>query len=371
MISTNRAKEDINKKIGLYEPKEYPKDSLVLRQSTIRPSNLILWKSLDKTGPTWVDTEWEAQGSIQENPYMYDVVNTGVITGGQITQGAGDNDIIISAGAGIVTDRSDRLNPHSKLVQWEETTYTLNWDGGTAWSLFIFIDENGQLEAFTNTGSIPSGHFRSNIYIGSVSRSYDTGVTEIGGILSAPVTTEDMSSTMIDYFRSTFIYKVRDGLLLEPIPGGLTTALTDGTLTGLNINFHNDTQNPHAVSITGLSPLTFDYMEYYDAGFFAINITDFDPTQWDNNGTLETVGNNRATIQTLFYSMLYQKFIAFYGTEEFKNFAQAKDRVARYLLEFRTPPVIQDGLIPIGYLVLDENCIDLDDENTASVIPWR
>ncbi len=312
---------------------------------------------------------WSLISSTYKNEFASGFTNTGLIYGGEITKGVGNNEINISAGAGLIVDRSDRLNPNVYHVTWADANYTLNWDGGTAWALFIFINSNGVIHAYTETQSV--GYTRDNIYLGSVSRDYTTGETRIGSILSAPVTAEDMSSTMIDYFKSTFLHKVHKGLVLKPIPGEMKTSLTSGTVVGLNINFHNNPNNPHEVAVAGKNPLTFDYMEYYDSGFHTIDTDTIDNQNWDKNGSLEPVKNGKATIQLIYFSMLYRRFIAFYGVEEFRNFLTAKERATQYLLEFEPPESIRDGLIPVGYIIVDENCNDLDDETTAVIVPWR
>ena len=354
--------------------KDYPDESQIEISDIKRPNFRTRYAnnsgSTIPAGNFDENAGWTKLASYYKNAYGHGFTNTGLISGGKIEKGTGDNDIIVRAGNGIIVDRTDRLNPSATFISWNELNQTIDWVGGTIWAMYVFVDSTGNIFA---KDSMPDASFmRDNIYLGSISRDYTSISTpKIGAIISAPVTSEDIASTMIDYFKASYTYMILNGLLIDEINGTMNLQMDAGSIGGMNINFHNAPNNPHALTVSAQNPIVFDYMKYNDPGFFALNGTNFDPTQWDDGGILKSVSATEATIQPIYYSILYNRFVSFYGIKLYANLQEAEDDADKYLSAFVPPESIRDGLIQLGYIIFTGGCTDLGDKTTAIVVPAK
>lgn len=211
-------------------------------------------------------------------------VGTGVLNGGTITVNPGGASYAVSNGWGIYLDYT--TTPHSFFIsRWSNlTTIPVN---NTRPNTYIAINKDGTL--FETGTALTSSEERDYIYLGAY--------TQVGGVIigvkSAPVLAISPANQFNDILRAIGIFKV-NGLTFAGIPASLSLSRSQGVLFDRGNNWKNTEKDPHQISISAQSPLTFKRVT--QTAINATNFTTLDVGNYDLAGTVTAIigSNNQA-----------------------------------------------------------------------------
>ncbi len=226
-------------------------------------------------------------------------LQTGILTGGEVTINGGDNTKFdVAEGTGIVIDWTDPSNPVRTEVSWDE--FLAQSIPNLATGLFTTVQIGASGNMIILSGVIGTSLARrENIQLQTL--VHDTGV-QIDAVSRSSKPAYDVTEALLDYV-----------IKLGPINSG-----NDYTANGANlqidrasgdstlpfINRANDTQSPTTLITAQESIVTFNTIYRDGVGDFVIipSVTDIDPDLWDDgSGTLAAVSNNRWTVQRIFF----------------------------------------------------------------------
>lgn len=153
----------------------------------------------------------------------------------------------------------------------------------------------------------------------------------------------------------------------------LTIASTDDATMGINttsflmiangLNYENSKLSPHALAVAGQDPQSWTYIDSSITTIPPINADVLlDATQWDNNGSLDPVGNNEATVQGVIVNN--GNFIIMRGEILFANYDDALLNMDS--VEFVIPDVIFNGVL-VAKIALKGNATDSADPQEVTI----
>ena len=137
---------------------------------------------------------------------------------------------------------------------------------------------------------------RENIYLGKVNHPNRTSILNINNTVDYDVSP---MSALRDLWSP--IKYINQGIIPSPNGANLSFNTSAGTLWGNGINWHNNQLNPNSVSISGKTPASFFYRT--QTGGTSSSVTVIDPTKYDVNGVITSVGganSNDATNQRIY-----------------------------------------------------------------------
>jgi len=162
---------------------------------------------------------------------------------------------------------------------------------------------------------------------------------------------------------------INQGVLVSPNGVNMNINTSAGTLWGNGIGWYTNQLNPDSVSISGTSPTTFQY-RVQTGGTFTDRTT-IDPTKYDNNGVLTTVGggSNSSTNQRVYlfptgvvriqygqkvYGSLAEA-VAGSKTEQFVEYVNNRDNgiLIGVLSVNKNTSVANGGLVNTNYAIFD------------------
>jgi hypothetical protein len=174
---------------------------------------------------------------------------------------------------------------------------------------------------------------RQNVYLGKIAHGNRTSLINA---FNEP----DLEVSPLSQLRDMFtpIKLINENIYPSP-NSNLTFNTSSGTLFGLGIGFTTNQLNPSSISVSGNSPTTFQYRT--QTGGTATNRTTIDPSHYDLNGVITTIGNpaKQATNQRIFllqngqFRIQYGQTkyfdlttaIAAVNTEQFTTFSNFRD----------------------------------------------
>jgi hypothetical protein len=140
----------------------------------------------------------------------------------------------------------------------------------------------------------------------------------------------------------------------------LTISKTAGRLTGMGLGFDDDKEAPNTRQVGALTPVT-SMLHVLRDGTNSLE-TEIDPSQWDNDGVLESVPSNRFTIQVIV--MFAGGFTnVLWGQEHFATLDNAKTHLAAYTPVI--PDVVLESAVARCTLIVDRDATDLSDPTEA------
>jgi hypothetical protein len=140
---------------------------------------------------------------------------------------------------------------------------------------------------------------------------------------------------------------------------------TAGTIMKRGINATNDIYNPHVLTITSETILSFTYTLYDST--FTLSQVNIDPDNYDLNGTLTSVSSNYFTIQRV--GILYDgSNIIQYGNAEYATLILAQTALNGNIeLSFPVEQNISNASIS-QYLIVKQSSTDLSDTSVNKII---
>ena len=278
-------------------------------------------------------------------------VSTGLISGGALSINTLDNTKFdVSRAVAVFADYSDPETPTSSMVTTgPHVGLTVN-NLLTSTVTYVGIADDGSIVQQSTEWT--NKQRRGIVSLGLLVHSDSTIV----------IVTNDISATALSPVNQLHDFMEAIGQLNingnDYFANGANLLLnkTSGRLFKLGSNFHVDPEDPHAIHIADQTALTFRYRlrnstEYADT-------TTLDPTQYDNNGVLTTVPNNKFTIQRV---VLFQSGLTRiqYGQHVYDTIEDAKAALANE--SFVTEPNMAENGFLRAYLILKKEVTSLQD----------
>lgn len=289
--------------------------------------------------------------------------STGLLTGGVMSTGGAcsvaNTCITITDGAGFVVD--SHTDPTNAVVT------------PVAWSGLINIDITDiGLHAFTAIGINSSGSVvqkKDSIFTAEEERDYILlgNVLHSGGTITRYVNRKNHifggKHNLNDLARAIGLINI-SGNIYSANSNNLTISRSAGDIFEMGAGVVSNAKDPNTISNTSEAPTTF--IRLYSAGNNGVAETNIDPTQYDNAGTLSSVGNNEWTVQRIYFGPVSPTDIVMYGQAKYSTPSEAIESIATE--NFVVSETIKRTSLLRGFLVLKGNATDLSDTGQAIFI---
>ena len=274
-------------------------------------------------------------------------LSTGYISGLALSINTDNTKFDIAEGYYIITDNTDSLNPVTTVKYYAGSTLNTPSYLATSKASYIALNISGTIiqssSPFTNTER------RSLCTIGAAIHSNNSNINVVNEIKAPIVADTNQLHDLIKVIGSLN----ESGNTYSANGANLLINRSAGRIWGLGINASNY-NNPHSLTTIEDLALTFRYRlrdgtEYADT-------TLINPTQYDLNGVLTTVSNNKYTIQRI---NLFQSGITRvqYGQIEYASMNEALLYVQTD--EFATEQNIAENAIFRAFLIIKKEVTNL------------
>jgi len=282
-------------------------------------------------------------------------LSTGLISGGILAINAGNNahfDVPV-----LVAYFADYTNPSAPTGTYFNYAGSSN---NTVTALatqlvtYVGIDKNGTL--YQQAAPYTASQRRTIVPLGSLIHSNHTNINAINTILETATFIGNQLYDLMDAVGPLNI----SGNVISANDGNLFLNLSSGSLFRYGSNYANDQLNPHTVSLTGGSTITFRYRT--QLGVETADTTSVIPGQYDNAGTLTAVPATNYTIQhvNVFQSGLVR---IQYGQTLYTSLANAQSAIGaeNFVVEQN---IAQNGVLRC-YMIVRGNATNLSSTTQA------
>jgi hypothetical protein len=260
---------------------------------------------------------WRIETSITDN--RREPMTTGLHHGGVISKGAGDLDVVIDAGRGLVSDTTtDPFKIGFKDIIWQDTTLTLTPLAADTQELHnVYINDQGDAIAIP-AQNVTSEERYDLIRLGWVELANNV----INKVIAAPFAIGQTSHSLGDIFRGLTNESKTDGLRVKASVD-LSIYVEEGSLIIPGANWHTDPKNQNTINIAqqgdSSNPVAMSYFNKQAQMVIAPQTTI--PKYYDNEGILTHITGSEAVIHYVFYTS--SGYAAQLGTKVYTNFAEA------------------------------------------------
>jgi len=292
-----------------------------------------------------------------QNSIVFDKVSTGLISGGLITINSDNTKYDISPLVGLITNFDNPSAPIFKEVvaspRGEITPAYLN----TSIITYVAIDEYGlvvqQPTPFTTSQE------RDLISLGAVIHSNKLNINVVNNIGLPSFGAANQLHDFMDAIGALNL----TGNKFSANGANLKLNKSAGVIFKLGSNAQIDWRSPHQIAQGATTALTFRYRTQLSAE--GLDITDLDPSKYDNAGVLTTVPPNKFTVQTVTLFQAGAVRIQ-YGQSIYNSLDEAEKAIATR--SFITEPNIASNGIIRGYVILKSGTTSLQNITDAKLI---
>lgn len=276
---------------------------------------------------------------------------TGIRTGGDLTiNGTNSNQFDISPVSGQILDNSDPDNPLFYEVDYSAKTGLSAPDGIN----YIYYDISGDVVNLTQ--SIPTYQDRkTRLYIGrAVYRS---------GVLAGLTQDKDYIQQLGIQLRALAdaIGQIQlSGIRISANGANLLMNLSAGVLFDFGVNGQD---NPHEINITQKTGLTFQYVTQNSV--ITVDRTALDPANYDVNGVVTAMDNNKFQIQDV-YVFASQNVRVAYGQNQYNSLTDAFN--ALNTRQFVPNPGLSLGL-RVASIIIKKGSTSLQNTSDTLIYP--
>lgn len=285
-------------------------------------------------------------------------MSSGLISWGVLSINADTTKFDLAAGTGQIVDYTTLTAPTINNVSWSAFTAQTVTNLATADITYILIDGSGNIVQQTTYPTATQR--RDYIFVWRLNHSNRTTISFVNTVGDF---NQGTSARLYDFIDAIWMFNI-SGNAISTNGANLTFQKSAGVMFSHNYNYSTTPKNPSSVSIASASPVTFAYRT--QLGGTTGDVTNIDPTLYDNGGTLTTVPNaGNATIQRVFLFPSGNVRVQ-YGQTYYSSLAEAINSV-------NTDPFIQAEAIAgfsilIGYIIVTKNCTDLTNVNRALLL---
>jgi hypothetical protein len=289
---------------------------------------------------------------------------TGWLSGGTLSINAIDNTTFdISAGTGVIVDRSSITNPIYIPISWTSFVGVAVPDIATQLTSSVFVNAASGIDVRGPEDRLDPEQYRDAISIGFL---VHTNLTNLGGVTNNACPTQDPQAIADLAFALGPI--TESGIVYSDAGNNnLQVKQSAGIAFGIGASTKTTPKTPNKVVVSASNPVPgFQYV-FQDGGgsFTGFIATIIDPDRRDNgSGTLVNVSNNKFTVQRLFRTSTASFFM--YGQTEYASMADAEAGLNTD--PFNLPPETAQILFR-AFLILKEGTADLAVGSNAKFVP--
>jgi len=309
--------------------------------------------------------------------WLEGMLTTGLLHGGVLSTATGSTTFSITSGSGIILSYNATLTtdpyPTINFVQWpayvsQSLTYVTS-------SLITYIGINSTGGIIQQTSPFTLTTDSDYITIGRV--LHQSG-SVTNGVSTQPIVSYGTNHWQDDFTRAFGPLKV-SGHILAASGSTLGITKTAGDSYVIGKNYTNNPNNPNNITSANDTAVTVSkiYRAYVsgstlrlDTGVNNAGYTTINPAQYNNNGTLASVGANNASIQRVYWypNTVSRAFTVYYGSAVYADppgGTTALDVAQQYIASenFVEGENTAGAAILVGYILALGNATDLS--NTA------
>lgn len=291
---------------------------------------------------------------------------TGVLTGCVVTLNADPTKYDISAGLIIIDDWSTPNEHRMKLLTYAGVTGQIPPNPTTSPFTTVSLEPSateGIAQLLEKEDGIPGAS--------SITRRDEVALTALIHAAGDGVISNISADVQLAY------WGIQTQLDMEILRGGLNTGneisangtnlmidRAEGTTSKPYFNAANSNKTP--VTITDVADAAFDFIYQKQPGVTFLQFGDtIDPDNYDDDGTITALSNNRWTIQRIYFFGQTPSTAIMYGQNVYNSQAAA---VAAINIEvFVIPPNVVDG-IWIASLILKKGTTDISDTGDNLIV---
>lgn len=218
---------------------------------------------------------------------------------------------------------------------------------------WVYIDKNSTVQQQNTKPTC--AEFRSKLFL--------TRLGSIGGTLAAQEETSNPSGQYTNSLRDylSYITSPKRGLNISGNTD-LTFTVAAGSIFELGIQNATNSDNPNETMFDVVNPAPFLRFtrDSVTPGF----VTDINVTEYDNNGVLTTLTNNRFKIITVYKFSSGNQAIQ-EGQEQYSTLDSAQEAI--FTRSYVNNPSLVGGT-RIGWIIVQKNATDLTDISTSRII---
>lgn len=295
--------------------------------------------------------------------------SSGIFYGGVISATIGGTTFNLSAGSGQVITRAlinNDVVTTNKIVSWNAQSNAALTYRTTHQFSYLYIDENGALQQ--QNSSFTDAEYQNKIIIGVICHiNYSTI-----NLVSNKQNIAYGDSHRIYELANSFGPIKRSGLSISAYSTNLRISRAAGSVFSIGCNYESNQFDADSPNISAANPALLCRVSRDGSGGFIFDVnsgsyyTDIDPNKYDNgSGTLQTVNNNKWTIQKLFFFPNNPNdVITYYGRAIYNS---SNDAIAAISTEsFSEATITSENAVFLGYLVLRGGATDLSLSSDAA-----
>ena len=338
---------------------------------TLYTSSSFLFQSSSNTGLGY-DLYFRQDGNLVKWKWIESTLNSGILYGGVLTYSA--STFYISSGSGIIVDHnattSSEVHPIVQYISWPNITQSLIYTASSQ-TTYVYIDS--QSIANQTTTFFTPVQYNNAIPIGRISHYSGSGTyNTINGVGYNIQTAYDANTQQNEFIRAFGPLKLT-GFNIIAQSSSLRINVTNGEAYNLggyygeqpdfpssytNSNTYN-TASIIRISRSGSSGAY--YFNNNNGSYF----TEVDPTLYDNNGTLSSVGGN-FTIQRVFVNPVSGRAHIYYGQTTYNQLSTAQQSIATDT--FTESPVTLNAYILAAYIIIKGNTTNLLNTTDCQIV---
>jgi hypothetical protein len=288
-------------------------------------------------------------------------IMSGLSQGGVMTINTDTAKFDVTAGFGyIVNGHTNPDLPIKTRVPFAGSTANVIPNIGTTKQTFVSIDINGALNLTPNP--LTPTERRNFIRLGVLIHLDNTNIIFID---NQPTVNIEVGGQLQDLLEA-FGFRSLSGNRIFPVAANLKIKKELGKLFKSGANFKNLTTQPHSFTSAAQDPITFKYRT--QTGAEGSNITDINPTIYDNNGTI-TAMPATATLASIQRIFIFQDDTIRIqpGQKFFNNLNEAVTAINSDV--FTTDVDISENALYLGAIVLIRGTTALNNLAQAIFVP--
>ena len=308
---------------------------------------------------------WRANGIIKDE--YREPMGSGVHHGGQITIGAGDLEVNVTAGRGIIVDATtDPFKIGTKDVIWDDQTVEAVPLGAITQEIhMVYVDQDRKIN-ITPVQQITHKLTYDYIRLGWIEISQGVIIS----VIDAPNIVGQTATNLADLF-----YSIRDsskakGLRIRSCIEGLQVYCESGQLLIPGINWYTDRKNQNLLEIPQAgdpsNPITFSFFNRNAEPVISPQ-TEL-PKYYDHNDSYEPLTGGEAVIHYLFWSP--GGYSVQIGQTKYTDFSTAYKYATHDLDHFEFAPGANVGgrSILLAQIVISKHAVDFTNKSFADII---
>lgn len=292
--------------------------------------------------------------------------STKLISGGDLSGDIGSTVFNISAGYGTIISHNINTGIPTKVtVSWNNiNNISVSASISSGYSAtFILMDSTGS--PVLSVMEPVESDIRNYIYLGKVSHRFGT----INNIRSYKRTGIELFANISDLNDALGPFNV-SGNVFSNVGTNLQIKKSSGKSYRFSSNYINDAKSPNLSTDAALNPVTFRPVYRTDSNgntvTYGNSTTNIDPTKYDDgSGTLQTVSNNKYTLQRIYYFPVTGSVYIFYGQAAYASAIDAKSGIITETFKLNDPS-FTDAILR-GYLIIRQDVTDLSSTNAIFI----